>query len=100
MRADDIGPLEQAWICQGWRIVERDDFAWPKVFEPSGGRVAVLVMPATWARCAEGREAAAGYGIAAAFAGRYGRVMLQRGIRCWPELSAQLADRDRGIAAD
>jgi hypothetical protein len=96
---DDAGPLEQSWLCQGWRIMVRDDFPWPEVFEPDGA-TAVLVLPSPWATTPEGREAGVGVGIARVFLGRYGKVMLMRGIRCWPELAEQLAERDRDFAAD
>lgn len=100
MAADDAGPLEIAWLCQGWRILVRDDWEWPTVFEPEDSPIAVLVMPAAWAGSRAGREAACGAAISMVFHGRYGEIMLMRGIRKWPYLAGLLATLDQDAAAD
>lgn len=100
MAGDDAGPLERAWICQGWRILVRDDWAWPEPFEPEERGQAVLVLPAAWAGDPALREVACGYAISKVFERRYGPLMLQRGIAAWPELAGALARRDLDFAAD
>jgi hypothetical protein len=99
MTGDDAGPLERAWICCGFRILERDYFEYPKVFEAED-TIAVLVLPAAWGKSRQLREIACGFGIGKLFCGRYGLLMLIRGILAWPALVGQMAERDREPAGD
>lgn len=100
MAADDAGPLEQSWLCQGYRILVTPAWAFPELLAPEDATVPVLLVPLTWAALPDAREVACGFAIAALFEQRYGRVMLQRGMRAWPCLVAQMAERDQETAAD
>lgn len=99
MPADDAGPLERAWICCGFRILPRDAFEYPKVFEADDSP-AVLVLPAAWATNRHLREIGCGFAIGKLFWGRYGLLMLIRGILAWSRLVSLMGESDRDSAAD
>lgn len=99
MAGDDAGPLERAWMCCGFRIMSNDHFEYPKVFEADDGP-AVLVIPSAWATIRQLREVGCGFAIGKLFCGRYGLMMLIRGILAWPALVGQMAERDREPAGD
>lgn len=99
LAGDDAGPLERAWRCCGFRILPDEHWDFPEVME-SPDKLTVLMLPARWAGMPAWRELACGYAISALFEQRYGTLMLQRGIACWPKLVALMAERDRQEAAD
>lgn len=96
---DNAGPLERAWRCCGFRILENEGWELPEVVE-APDKVTVLMLPAAWAGHAELREIACGYGVGSLFLTRYGLLMLIRGILAWPRLVEQMGVRDREPAAD
>ena len=98
MVGDNAGPLERAWLCNGFRVVEGAGLPGPVVLAPEGD-VPVLALPPSCARDAELRECAAGYAIADLYLQRYGWLALVRGIRAWERIAADL-DASRDMAAD
>jgi hypothetical protein len=96
---DNAGPLERAWLCNGFRVMEWDGAGErPEVFAPDG-EVPVLMLPASCARCPHLRECAAGFAISDLYWQRYGWLALVRGIRAWDRIADDL-DYSREFAAD
>lgn len=98
MAADDAGPLERAWLCCGFRVLIRDDWQVPEVYE-AAGQVAVLVLPLLWARRPELREVACGFAMADVFLLRFGWRALVRVLLHLGDAVAFFAQQE-GNAAD
>jgi hypothetical protein len=95
---DNAGPLERAWLCNGFRVLECEGFPFPEVFAPEG-EVPVLVLSPQWACHPMLREIADGYAISDLYLQRYRWLALVRGIRAWDRIADDL-DYSREFAAD
>lgn len=67
--ADEVGALERACICAGWRSLVSEEWAAPEVFAPEGEPVVVMV-PQAWVDRGD-RDLAFGTAMALLFLQRY-----------------------------
>jgi hypothetical protein len=78
MAADDVGPMERACICAGWRSLDSAHWDAPEVFAPAG-LAPVLMVPEEWVRKGQ-REEAFAVGITRHYLNLYGWLLLVRGV--------------------
>ena len=99
MVGDSAGPLERAWLCNGFRVLEVPGLRLPVVMAPEDGEDPVLSVPLGWAAEPELREVAAGYAIGDLYLQKYGWLALVRGMRAWERIATDL-QRAGDVAAD
>lgn len=76
MIADEVGALERACICAGWRSIDTTKWERPQVFLASG-QPPVLMVPRVWIERGD-RDLAFGVGMAELFLKKHGWLALVR----------------------
>jgi hypothetical protein len=96
MAADEVGPMERAWIVAGFRSMDSADWTDPEVFAHPDEKP-VLMVPEQWIR--EGRrDLAFAAGMAKVFYRRYGWLALVRVLVHLDDAAHFFASRERESA--
>lgn len=97
--ADEVGPLERACICAGWRSIDSANWDRPQMFL-AAEQPPTLMVPEEWIRRGW-RDAAFGEGMAELFLKRHGWLALVRVLVHLDEAAAFFEQQaSRQTAAD